>query len=286
MGNEFLNWLGGVAASIGVTGTIGYLCRGSLSRFMTKSVEHRFDKKLEKYKAEIKESEKEVEQMRNYLSSVRYGRDSLLQRKKIESAERLIKARRMLDEFNMVVIYMQMFKLEAFFENMNDPKIQNVIDVIIKPLDLKNKTEEYKKLDRDTPRLYLSDKTMKVFDAYSGIIMLGVSKLIMLETKDENASGFVSSDSTIKQIIELLPHTKESFDKYGDSFIFQLHDYFRRELLTEIKNELTGDNTMARDTELAADLAIGLRNAQVRVKETIEQLNIPDELIKNDAKMV
>lgn len=286
MGNEIINWLVDVAASISITALIGYICRNPISRFMTKAVEHRFDKKLEEYKSEIKENEKELEQMRDYLSSVRSGRDSLLQIKKFESAENLIKARRFLNEFSLAVAYMQMFNIEAFFENIDDRNIQDVIDVLIKPLKLDEKSEEYKKFDLDTPRLYLSDKTMKVFDAYSGIVMISVSTLKMLEMKDKDASKIVTCKNAIKNIIDLLPHTKEGFEEHGDSYTFQFHDYFRRELLTEIKNELTGDKTMARDTELAAELALGLRNAQVKVKETIAHYNIPDALINTNAKMV
>ncbi|MGR6275388.1 hypothetical protein ACU5SM_07350 [Escherichia coli] len=285
MEHEVLKWLGSIFASVSITGVIGYVWRDSLGRFMAKSVEHRFDKKLEKYKSEIKENEKELEQMRGYLSSIRSGRDSLLQMKKFESAENLIKARRYLYEFNMAVTYMQMFKVDAFFENINDPKIQNVIDALIKPLKLDEKTIEYKKFDLDTPRLYLSDRTMKVFDIYNGIIMVSVSTLKMLELKNKDASGVVTGKGTVKNIIDLLPDTKEGFDKYGDSFMFQFHDYFRSELLTEIKNELTGSN-MARDTESAAELALGLRRAKIKVKETIELHDIPKDLINTNAEVM
>lgn len=281
MDNEILKWIGGVAASVSITGIIGYLWRDSLGRFMTKSVEHRFDRKLEKYKSEIKESEKELEQMREYLSSARAGRDSLLQMKKFESAENLIKARRCLNGFHLAVTYMQMLKVDALFEKINDPKVQGVIDALIKPLKLEETTIEYKKYDLDTPRLYLSDRTMKFFDAYSGIVMVSVSTLKMLELKNKDASGIVSGKNTVKNIIDLLPNSKEGFEKHGDSFMFQFHDYFRNELLTEIKNELTGNN-MARDTDSAAELALGLRKAKNKVKETIELYDIPKNLINTD----
>lgn len=286
MANEFLNWLLGVAASIGITGIIGCVWRDSIGRFMIKSVEHRFDKKLEKYKAEIRENEKELEHMREYLSSVRSGRDSFLQMRKFRSAESLIKARRFLNEFNMAVTFMQMFKIEALFESIDDPKIQSLIDSLVKPLNLDEKSSEYRKFDLDTPRLYLSDKTMRIFDIYSGIIMLSVGMLKMLETKNKEASGVITCDNVVKNIVDLLPNAKEGFEKHGDSFIFQFHDYFRRELLNEIKSELTGASNMARDTELAAELALGVRNAEIKLKDAIAQHHIPDTLINTDAKMV
>ncbi|MDM8056567.1 hypothetical protein [Klebsiella aerogenes] len=285
MGFDLLSWFGGVVASVSITGIIGYLWRDSLGRFMTKSVEHRFDKKLEKYKSEIKENERELEQMRGYLSSVRSGRDSLIQIKSFESAETLIKARSYLNEFHLAVTYMQMFKVNELFENIDNPNIQNAIDALIKPLKLDDKVAEYKKIDVDTPRLYLSDKTMKVFDIYSGIVMVSVATLRMLELKDKDASSIVSAKNTVNNILDLLPSSKKGFEEYGDSFIFQFHDHFRRELLAEIKNEITGESNMARDTELAAELALGLRNAKVKVKEAIERYDIPNDLFNNETKI-
>lgn len=285
MWNDFTNWLVGVMASVSITGIIGYIWRDSFGRFMTKSVEHRFDKKLEKYKSEIKEGEKVIEQIRDYLSASRSGRDSLLLAKKIEAAESLIRVRKFLDEFNMAIFYMQMFKIDALFESVDDPKIQNLIDVIIKPLKIDEKAEEYRKLDQDTPRLYLSDKTMKIFDVYSDIIMVGASKLRMLETKIQNTSDIVTSDKVINRILELLPNAKEGFEKHGDSFMFQFHGHFRRELLMELKNELDEDNNMVKDTNSAVELAMGIRSVKVRVQETIEQYNIPDALINTEAKV-
>ncbi|HCM7226111.1 TPA: hypothetical protein N3282_001448 [Klebsiella aerogenes] len=285
MGNDLLSWFGGVIASISITGIIGYLCRDSLGRFMTKTVEHRFDKKLEKYKSDIKENEKELEQMRGYLSSVSSGRDSLIQIKRFESAEVLIKARSFLNEFHLAVTYMQMFKVSEIFENIDDLKIQNAMDALIKPLNLDEKTTEYKKFDIDTTRLYLSDKTMKVFDIYSGIIMVSVATLKMLELKDKDASNIISAKKVVNNILDLLPSSKKGFEEYGDSFIFQFHDHFRRELLTEIKNEITGERNMTRDTELAAELALGLRNARDKVKEAIARYNIPDDLFNSETKI-
>ncbi|EPX2739224.1 hypothetical protein ACWYD0_001896 [Klebsiella aerogenes] len=285
MGGDLLSWFGGVVASVSITGIIGYLWRDSLGRFMTKSVEHRFDKKLEKYKSDIKENERELEQMRGYLSSVRSGRDSLIQIKSFESAETLIKARSYLNEFHLAVTYMQMFKVNELFENIDNPNIQNAIDALIKPLKLDDKVAEYKKIDVDTPRLYLSDKTMKVFDIYSGIVMVSVATLRMLELKDKDASSIVSAKNTVNNILDLLPSSKKGFEEYGDSFIFQFHDHFRRELLAEIKNEITGESNMTRDTELAAELALGLRNAKDKVKEAIERYDIPNDLFNNETKI-
>lgn len=85
--------------------------RDTLSKLLTKSVEHNFEKKLEKFKSDIRESERELEQMRNYLASTRSSRNSVLQAKKFEAAENLMRIRQFLGGFTIVAQYMQILKI-------------------------------------------------------------------------------------------------------------------------------------------------------------------------------
>lgn len=57
-------WFYGVISSVAITGFIIYIARSTISRFLTKSIEYQFEKKLEKFKSDIKESENELVQIR------------------------------------------------------------------------------------------------------------------------------------------------------------------------------------------------------------------------------
>ncbi|MGQ2952094.1 MAG: hypothetical protein ACT6RN_20990 [Agrobacterium sp.] len=60
MSAEFWKWLFGVIASSGLMGAIAFFMRESLSKFLTKTIELRFDKKIEKFKAEMRDNEAEL----------------------------------------------------------------------------------------------------------------------------------------------------------------------------------------------------------------------------------
>ena len=69
MFSDFWSWILSVAISTGLVGVIGYFLRDTLSVFFAKSVEHKFDRKLENFKAESRNNEKELEQIRTFLVS-------------------------------------------------------------------------------------------------------------------------------------------------------------------------------------------------------------------------
>ncbi|MFO3842224.1 hypothetical protein [Citrobacter freundii] len=285
MDNEFLKWSIGVLASSGIIGGVGILFRDTLGRFMGKAIEHKFEKKIEEFKSEVREGEKELEQMRAYLSSARSGRDSLLQAKRFEAAENLIKIRQYLYSFNMVIVYMKMLKIEELSKNINDHKVKAFIDAIIQPLKLDEKFEEYKKFDVDTPTLYLSDRAIKAFQIHQGIIMVGAAKLKMLSVAVENTPEFINGDSLIAQIVDYIPSSESGFKEFGLTYVFQWHEYFREELLKEIRKDLNVDGNIKRDAESAAMLAIGARDAQQKVKESIKQYGLSDDLLNHEMKI-
>ncbi|MGA4663402.1 hypothetical protein ACK6U2_23630 [Citrobacter braakii] len=285
MDNEFLKWSIGVLASSGIIGGVGILFRDTLGRFMGKAIEHKFEKKIEEFKSEVREGEKELEQMRAYLSSARSGRDSLLQAKRFEAAENLIKIRQYLYSFNMVIVYMKMLKIEELSKNINDHKVKAFIDAIIQPLKLDEKFEEYKKFDVDTPTLYLSDRAIKAFQIHQGIIMVGAAKLKMLSVAVENTPEFINGDSLIAQIVDYIPSSESGFKEFGFTYVFQWHEYFREELLKEIRKDLNVDGNIKRDAESAAMLAIGARDAQQKVKESIKQYGLSDDLLNHEMKI-
>ncbi|MDK6380003.1 hypothetical protein [Citrobacter freundii] len=280
MDNEFLKWLLGVLTSVGFLSVVGYLMRDTLGRYFSKAVEHKFEKKLEKFKADIRESEKELEQIREYIYSARSGRDSIIQTKKFEAAENLIKIRQFLYSFNLVNRYMQMIKIDELFKQSDSTKVRNFIDAIITPLKLDEKFEIYNKFDKDTPKLYLSEKTIKIFEVYEGINMTGAATLKMLEVSLGTKYSFITLETLVKEIVELVPWAKELFDKHGDNYVYYWNDYFYKELLKEIRNDLSGDGNMIRDTEQAAKLALDFRETQQKLQASLNKFGLPEDLVR------
>ncbi|EHK4357255.1 hypothetical protein JHL09_002424 [Salmonella enterica] len=286
MTNEIIRWLLNVVTSVGFVGAVCYLMRDTLGRYFSKSVEHRFDRKIEKFKADIRESEKELEQIRGYIYSARSGRDLVVQSKKFEAAENLIKIRQYLYGFNLACRYLQMIKVEELFKQSDDVKVRDFMNAIVTPLNLDEKFEGYNKFDKDTPKLYLSEKTIQTFEVYEGINMTAAATLKMLEFSSFTKSNLITSDSLVKKVIELVPWSKDLFDKHGNSYIYYWGDYFYNELLKEIRNDLTGDGNLEKDTEQAAKLALDFRETQSKLRASLDKYGLSEEFVRTSDEQI
>ncbi len=172
--NEILKWIVSVLTSATVLGAILYFTRSSLTKFIGKSIEHRFEKKLENFKAEIRENEKEIEQIRAFMSSARRERDSALQSKRFEAAEALMRMRQSLGQLNIFVEYLKVLKIDEIVKKRDDPQINEFINALIGAIDIDEKMSAYGQFDRTMTELYLGERVRKTFDTYQTIIFNAV----------------------------------------------------------------------------------------------------------------
>ncbi|HEX4500234.1 MAG TPA: hypothetical protein VH187_03555 [Scandinavium sp.] len=285
MFEEILKWVGSVLASTAVFGIVVYLMRSTLTKLIGKSIEHRFDKKIESFKAEIRGNEKEFEQIRAFMGSIRKERDSTLQAKRFEAAETLMRQRQFLGQFTMLVEYVKMLNMEEILKNRNDPQIAKFIKALTDPVDIDEKLKIYGTFDRTMTDLYLSERIKKLFETYQYIMLNAVMimKILSLPNLDINPDLF-KKDSIKNMVIELAPLSKEGFDQFGDSYAFHWTNYFYTEILTELRNELLGITSMSKDTEAATQLALDSRRAQISLHAIFEKSGLSEDLIKSDAR--
>ncbi|ELA8731673.1 hypothetical protein [Morganella morganii] len=271
-------WFYGVISSVAITGLMIYIARSAISRFLTKSIEYQFEKKLEKFKSDIKESENELIQIRNYITSSRRERDSMLQLKRFEAAEVLIRSRQALSSLTAVVEYMKNLNIDAIMEKGNDYKITEFINGLITPLNIDENIKAYKEIDKTLIYLYLGEKSQRKFKIYESIIFDAIAKIKILAIPLENKSEMIKHGSIAKIIIEDVPLSKDSFDKYGDSYALHWLNYFYTETLNELLNELNGKDNMIKETEAATRLAIDSRTAQTNIISSLNKHGLPTEL--------
>lgn len=282
MANEVLKWCLSVVASAGFIGGIGFIARESLVKLLTKSIEHKFETELEKFKSDIREGEKELEQIRSYISSLRTSRDSVLQSKKFESAENLIAIRKFLSGFTMAVQYMQMLKVDEIIKMGDDQNLNNFMEVITKPLNINQKLEEYSKFNKDAMKLYLNDNTIKAFEIYETIMIYALISLQLLSIPMSRNYNILKGGSLSKKIIEVIPSSKEGFDKFGESYIYYWHDYFYVDVLKKLREELIGEVNMNNDTKSAERLALDFKKAQVNIQKSLRENGLPQNLLNKD----
>ncbi|MBJ3796768.1 hypothetical protein ACJYFV_13305 [Enterobacter asburiae] len=285
MFDEFFKWLISTLTSTALLGVIIYFSRSALTKLIGKSIEHRFDKKIENFKSEIRDKEKELEQIRVFMASTRRERDSTLQTKRFEAAEILMRSRQFLGQFTMLVEYVKMLNMNEILDKRNDPKITQFIKALTDPVDIDEKLRVYGTFDRTLPELYLNDRVKKLFEAYQFIILNAVMIMKVLSMPGININpDLFKKDSLRKTVIELAPLAKEGFDQFGDSYAYHWTNYFYEEILKELRNELLGITSLSKDTEAATKLALDTRRAQVNLHTKLEENGLSENLINPDAR--
>lgn len=279
MFSEFWNLLVGVVVSTGSVAAATYLLRDTLGQFLAKGVEHRFEKKLETFKAGIRDNEQELDQIRSFLASARRDRDSAIQSKRLEAAETLLRARQALAQLSIVVEYMKILNTEEILKDAGDPKIAEFADTLAKPFNIDEKLAQLGTIDRTIPRLYLSDRSLKAFDAYQSIVLQAAMMIKLFSLPLSKKSGFINACSLSKMIIELAPSSKEGFDKWGEGYAYYWSTHFHDEILRALRNEVSGADDMTRDAESVERLALDSRRAQSNIRSSLEQIGLPDNLI-------
>jgi len=282
MSFDFWMWLLGVLSSTGLVGVVAFLMRSTVAKYFSKIVEHRFEKKLETFKAGIRDNEKELDQIRSFLVAARRDRDSAVQSKRLEAAETLLRARHALSQFSMLVEYMKYLNTEEILKDAGDPRISEFINTLIKPFDIDEKMKSLGSVDKTTPRLYLSDKSLKAFDAYESIILHAAMMMKFLSLPLRNKGNLIKSGGLSKTIIELAPASKDGFDKWGEGYAFYWSTYFHDEVLRALRHEVSGADDMTRDAESIERLALDSRRAQINIRSSLEEVGLPQTLIKPD----
>ncbi len=275
---EFSKWILGVITSTGTLAFVAYLMRDTLSKFFAKSVEHKFEKKLEVFKSGIRDSEKELEQIRTFIVSARRERDSILQSKRFEAAEVLMHLRQKLSQFSLLVEYLKMLKVEEMIKTSNEKKIIEFINTLIKPFNIDENLKVLGEIDKTLPRLYLSDKSIKTFEAYERIIMHSVAVMKLFSISLDTGTYF-KTDTLSKVVIELAPQSKAGFEKFGDGHALYWATYFYNETLQELRNELFGTAKMNNDTDSAETSAVDVRRAQLSLRQSLHDAGLSETLI-------
>lgn len=277
---EFGEWLLSVAGTTGVIAAVAYLLRDTISKFLSKAVEHRFDQRLEKFRGELRDNEKELEQMRSFLASVRSSHNSALQTKRLEAAEILLRARNALAQLSMIVEYMKILNTEQMLKDAGDPKIAEFVEILARPFEIDNKMKTIGALDKTLPRLYLSDQCLKFFDAYEAILMNAIMMIKIFSIPLSEKGSFIKTGGLSKIVIDLVPGSKEGFDKWGESFAYQWSTYFHDQILRSLRHEVSGVDDLAKATEYVETLALNSRRAQLNVRSTLATTGLSENLIK------
>lgn len=282
---DIWSWLWNLVLTSGVLVGIAYLLRDTAAKFLFKFVEQRFEQQMETFKAEIRDNEKELDHIRSFLSSARRERDSALQVKRFEAAETLLRECHKLSQLSTLVEYMKILNGEQILKYGDDPKVIEFIEVITKPFDVDGKIKMLGSFDRTGARLYLSDKTLKAFDAYESIIMQATMMMKFYSLQLQDKAELVNPGTLSKKIVELVPASKEGFEKFGEKYAYHWTEYFHDEVLRLLRYEVSGLDDTSRDAKSAERVALESRQAQISVRLALRQSGLSETLLKPDERV-
>ncbi|MFV4756491.1 hypothetical protein ACNJN1_04850 [Citrobacter freundii] len=286
MADNFIQWVLSVITSAGALAALVYFMRNTLIRFFTKTVEYRFDKRFEKFKAEIRADERELEQIRTFIVSARRERDGGLQTKRLEAAEIMMRMRQFLSVFTVLVEYVKVIDQDELLKKGDDPKVIDFINMLINPINIEAELKKYKEFDSILPKLYLSERSNKMFDIYESIVLDAVTMMKIYSIPLGDKDKIVKKGSISQRIIEVIPTSKESFEKFGEDYVYYWSDHFYKEILEELRNELSGSDNMLKDTEAATRLVMDSRAAQIKLRVSLEKNGLSDKIIKQEVTEV
>ncbi|MCW9694271.1 hypothetical protein L4J18_17965, partial [Proteus mirabilis] len=99
-----------------------------------------------------------------------------------------------------------------------------------------------------------------------------------------NRSDFIKESQLSEKIIELVPLSKDGFKQFGEAYSYHWATHFYNEILRSLRHEISGADDLNRDAESAERLGINSRRAQMSIFASLEQVGLPDTLIKPDEK--
>nr|WP_314464583.1 hypothetical protein [uncultured Novosphingobium sp.] len=258
------------------------LMRDTLARYLTKSVEHHFEERLEKFKGDIRGNEIELEQIRGFLTTAQRERDAAIQAKRLEAAESLLRERQVLSRLSMLIEYMKILNTDKMLDATGDPKVAEFVQSLLHPLQVDRTLEDLKSFDRTISRLYLSEAVLKTFDAYQTIVMSAVTLLKMLSIPLDKKSDFIKSGKLSKTVIELLPGTADEFEKFGEGYAYYWSTHFHDEVLRVLRNDILGMDASGKDAASAERLVLESRLAQANVQMSLRENGLSQGLIRTD----
>ena len=238
-----------------------------LAPLLTGSLELRFNKKIESLKAELRAKELEIEALRSGALVAMNARKSAVFDRRIEAIDELWEAIETLGRERPVLKMLEPIRFEIAAKDAETKlKVRKVFQTLYEPI----KKNQKKEFNSNKFRPYITARAWYSYQAYRMVISEAHSKFAVLISgvgpkvlKPSRADGLLST---------LLPHHRESIEKYG----LLWHDLCLVELETILLDEIKAMLSGKAEDEETMDQAKA-------INESVTQLTIDESLIQNVA---
>jgi len=264
--------------------------REAVGKYVAGFVQHRFDKRIENLKSDLRRSEEKFaadlrvneQQLRSLADttlSLRSSRQAALDARRLEAVEKIWTAKTATDRWKMAARMVSLLNLEEVFKaaEAGDPAIKNLGGFIDRLTGVDLKTEA-PQMSATSEKPFLPPDMWVLFSAYQSVMTHSV---IILKALDTGTTKYLKKEEPLKPLMLLaLPEYETYIEKHGFSGYYHLLDILEQKLLNAITELLDGkavdDATLKRTAEIMSAVRKINTQTESEVPEELRGAEIPE----------
>jgi hypothetical protein len=252
-----------------ITIAAGFLARNWLKAQLEKGVQFKFDQRIEKlrgelrkteekFKADLRAKESEINLLRTTVLTGSAQRQALLDKRRFEAVEKIWTNVNDLASLKSLSMTMSFMKFEAISKEADDPRMQKVLAVFgasaPEPKDIKY-------LARDE-RPFVPDLTWAYFSAYTTILYSAYTRFNVLKIGMKDAHKYLTTEPIKKILKAALPHQTEFIEKYEPESYYHLLEELEEKLLKDLRDVLDGKTADQQAATRAKEIFAAVESAK------------------------
>lgn len=235
-----------------------------LKRWLERTVEAQFDKRMEVIRSDLRVKEAKISALQSAALSNRAGRDTIIEKRKIEALESIWRAALLYREFKMALTTFNVLKIEEMSQMHEIPEAMcQAIRTLSGVSD--ERLRKIGNIGGDIERVFLPIDVWASYAALRSITIFAVAKLNMLAIGVRESHKLIDSAYVLKIAKEVLPSHEQFIDEHGMSIIGYLADPIEQLLLSQIQNALRGEDTDQASVERSANVLRLVNQMEVEV---------------------
>jgi hypothetical protein len=225
-----------------------FLSRKWILAHIERSVQNKFDSKLEMLKVELRKSEEtfkselrlkesEISALRDGVLSGRSNRQALFDKRRLEAVEKVWKAVVDLAPYKNISAQMSILKFDAAArEASKNPEFRKFLGIIKKSAP----GDKFPGNTAELERPFIPAGSWAIFSAYQSAIGFAYAQVLLLESGIENAAELLTTENVQNLLKAVLPHQATLIDTHGSAAFHHLLDELEQKLLGELRKILQG----------------------------------------------
>lgn len=221
-----------------ILGIALFLSRNWIKYSIERSVQHKFDEKLQNLQSDLRSKEHQLTALREAVLSGRASRQQLLDQRRLEAVERVWKSVMELAPYKVLSALLVSVNLDiAEKEAARDPKVRELFEILGRSISSSDKVPENSAINE---KPFISPIAWAYFSAYQTILAGAFAQYKALEIGIENPRQFIDTDSVKKVLKTTLPHLSDFVEKHDSTAYHYLLNELEERLLEELRAMLEG----------------------------------------------